>query len=251
MLTAQRRIDSRHGTGRPPHRVDLHNTDLQNAEPDWPTTEAQVATADVARRRPWSFRARGWAGGLAILAASLAVLASTAPFPRSGRWSDIAWDAAAWSMFLAGLTFRFWATLYVGGRKSHLVVCTGPYSICRHPLYVGTFLIWLSAAVFLHSVTFAVGIMAAIVFYIVGTIPAEESQLVACLGADYEAYMRRTPRFWPQWRDLHLGEKLLVDVPALSAEARRALRWIFLPLLADCLAQLQLQPWWPHGWWLP
>lgn len=203
-------------------------------------------------RRSWAFRARGLAGGVAVCAATMAVLASTNPFPRSGRWSDIAWDAAAWTMFIAGTAIRFWATLYVGGRKTRSVVCLGPYSVCRHPLYVGTFLIWLSAPVFLHSVTFAVGIMAAIAFYLVGTIPGEESQLLARLGPDYAEYMRSTPRFWPRFSHWNAGAaKLTIDIPALGTEVRRALRWICLPLLADCIAQLQLQPWWPHGYWLP
>ncbi len=37
-------------------------------------------------------------------------------------------------LFLAGAAFRFWATLYLGGRKDAVVVDTGPYSLCRHPL---------------------------------------------------------------------------------------------------------------------
>lgn len=60
-------------------------------------------------------------------------------------------ELAGWLLFLAGAFYRWWATLYIGGRKSKSLVCDGPYSTCRHALYFGTFLMVLAIAVFAES----------------------------------------------------------------------------------------------------
>src|SRR5579885_1454332 len=199
-------------SGRP--HVDFHAA---------PAPRPTPAQKPVRPDRPVSFRLRGAAGGIAILAATLAVLVSVDPFPRTGGWNDIAWDGAAWLMFVAGATFRFWATLYVGGRKEYMLVDKGPYSLCRHPLYLGTFLIWMSAAVFLRSFVFSAGVLAAILFYAWGTIRAEERRLTQILGAAYENYCRCTPRFVPRLSSWKNEETFVVDTKALATEWRRAL----------------------------
>lgn len=35
---------------------------------------------------------------------------------------------------------RLWCALYISGRKNNTLVTSGPYSLCRHPLYVCNFL---------------------------------------------------------------------------------------------------------------
>ena len=39
-------------------------------------------------------------------------------------------------LVIAGVLGRFWSILYSGGRKNQTIVQDGPYSICRHPLYL-------------------------------------------------------------------------------------------------------------------
>ena len=40
------------------------------------------------------------------------------------------------ALVTVGIGGGLWATLYIGGRKSAVVVSTGPYSITRNPLYL-------------------------------------------------------------------------------------------------------------------
>lgn len=101
-------------------------------------------------------------------------------------------------LIFLGIVGRLWATLYIGGRKSEELVTGGPYSITRNPLYVFSSLaaagVGAQIGSFLAMVGF--GFLCAGAFYIV--ILREERFLRDAMGAPYEAYMKRVPRFWPR-----------------------------------------------------
>src|SRR3989339_1941276 len=50
-------------------------------------------------------------------------------------------ELAGYLFLLTGLIVRIWCTFYIGSRKSKELICEGPYSLCRNPLYIGTFLL--------------------------------------------------------------------------------------------------------------
>lgn len=198
----------------------------------------------------WAFRSRGLVGSLLVLVFGGAVAFSAPALPEAA-WGRVAFEALGWTAFVAGAAIRFWATLYIGGRKRLTVVCEGPYSLCRNPLYVGTFLIALSAALMLASATFALGIVIGAVFYAWATVPAEERYLSETLGEPYRRYCRRVPRFWPRLANFHTPETISVSVKALRNECRRAARWVWLPALVEVVGRLRLESWWPHWLNLP
>ncbi len=181
-------------------------------------------------------------GGLAIL---------SPPHFASGSWNALACNAAAWVVFCCGVAFRFWPTLYIGGRKLHTLANEGPYSITRNPLYLGTFLIWASAAIGLQSVTLGVGVLLGVLWYALFTIPAEEKQLAATLGEPYREYCRQVPRFVPRWSQFRTPSSIEVTTRGLKLELHRALRWIWLPIVVQMLNQLRIASWWPQGWLWP
>lgn len=196
------------------------------------------------------FRARGWIGGLA-LAPLLPFVILSVPVVSEDSWFDPVFDVIAWVVFVAGATFRFWGTLYIGGRKDAIVVDIGPYSLCRHPLYLGSLLLASSAGLFLKSLTFAAGITTAMLAYAALTIPAEERWLTAQFGERYLDYSRRVPRLWPFRSHFGTPSKIEVDVEALWTEFRRSTRWLLLPMFGEVIAHLRVQPWWPRLFQLP
>lgn len=179
----------------------------------------------------------------------LAILANPLVMPNT--WIDVAINAFGWVTFIAGAGLRFWATLHVGGRKSDEVVSDGPYSLCRHPLYLGSVLLFLSGALFLKSLVFAAALALLATAYFRFTVPAEEEFLTARLGEPYRQYCQRVNRMWPSFCHFQVPARLTVDTHSLYIEAVRASRWIWLPLFGEIIAQLRAAPWWPRFLSLP
>lgn len=204
----------------------------------------------VSSRRTWWVRARASVAISIIAPFAIAAMLSPAWSPE-GSWTDNAFDVAGWSLFMLGAGFRWWATLYIGGRKLDTVVAEGPYSICRNPLYLGTFLMGLAVAVFMQSLTFALGFGIATFFYLTVTVPAEEILLRDKFGQTFVDYCRRTPRFWPRFRLLRSAETIPVTTRGLQSEGLRMLRWMWIPVICEALAHLRIETWWPHLLWLP
>ena len=101
-------------------------------------------------------------------------------------------------LIFLGIVGRLWSTLYIGGRKSSEVVTGGPYSITRNPLYVFSTVpppaSGRRSARSPASILFA--LLCAGAFHIV--ILREERYLKEVLGAPYQAYLARVPRFFPK-----------------------------------------------------
>ncbi len=212
---------------------------------------ANVSSVDIPNTSDrWGFHARGLVGSLFLVTCGVLAAFAAQPIPALAKF-EMRLQILGWALFVAGAAFRFWSTLYIGGRKAVEVVSDGPYSVCRNPLYVGTLLVALSFGVMAQSLTILAGVLLATVFYRWIAIPAEEAALAARLGEPFREYCRRTPRFWPRWSQFHTPSELTVNVRALRNELRRAIRWFWTPVLAQLIVLLRAEAWWPHLFWLP
>lgn len=201
-------------------------------------------------RKRWLERQRARIG-MAVLVPLIALSAVSGAPIADDSWTGVVVQALACLLFIAGGACRFWAMLYIGGRKGRVVVSQGPYSIVRNPLYWGTFLMTLSLLVRLGNVTSIIGCLAVGSLYVCVTVPSEERRLASKHGEAFRDYCRRVPRFWPKISGFSTSEVIDVDVACLANEARRAAVWMWLPVAAQCLTTLRVQSWWPHLPWLP
>ncbi len=209
-----------------------------------------VAGTIVTKRWNWLVRSRAWIAIL-IIAPFLALTVFSAPSAFEGSWADMNYDFVGWLLFMVGAGMRWWATLYIGGRKQRTVVTSGPYSICRNPLYVGTFCMGLAVAFFLESFTFAFGLTIAAIFYMSVTVSAEEIKLRELFGPAFDDYCRDVPRFLPRLRRPRTAPKIEVTTAGLWAEAMRTRRWLWLPVICEVVAYLRAETWWPKLLHLP
>ena len=209
-----------------------------SAEAAGSNVEAALPQIRRKGKRPWWVRGRAVIGLTVLLPFAVAAVLLP-PCAERGSPGAIAWDSVGWVLLLAGTAVRFWATLYLGGHKGHCLISEGPYSVCRNPLYLGTFLITLSIAAFVQSPVFALGITLALLAYLPPTVAFEESQLRERLGPDYVEYCRRVPRFWPRWSGFRSRPTIDLDLHALRIECIRAARWAAIPIIAQLVSYLR------------
>jgi protein-S-isoprenylcysteine O-methyltransferase Ste14 len=82
------------------------------------------------------------------------------------------------------------------------LVTDGLFAHCRNPLYVGNVLI-LSGLFFVHGSPWVIGLgIGFFVFAYIAITLAEEAFLAGRFGAAYQDYLRRVPRFFPDFRGL-------------------------------------------------
>lgn len=214
---------------------------------------AAVRTDDSCRqsvRASFGFRHRGAIGALPLAPAALAIILS-APETVEGAPAALALNAAGWICFLLYVGMRLWATLFVGGRKDRELQTEGPYSLCRNPLYLGSFCFALAIACFLKSTWFGLVLVFVFLVYLVFVVQAEEHFLELRFQEDYRNYCRRTPRFWPKWSGFRSPAIVRVDLKLLRTEVRRLAGSALLVIGLQLVMQFHSQPWWPawlHLW---
>ncbi|MGQ0561736.1 MAG: methyltransferase, partial [Gemmatimonadota bacterium] len=77
---------------------------------------------------------------------------------------------------------------------------TGLYSIVRHPLYLGNYLMWLSATLLTRTIWVPLVISLFFWIYYERIMAAEEAFLREKFGARFERWAVRTPAFIPRFR---------------------------------------------------
>ncbi|HEY3243133.1 MAG TPA: isoprenylcysteine carboxylmethyltransferase family protein [Phycisphaerae bacterium] len=183
---------------------------------------------------------------IGIVVAPAVVLACLSrPAILEDTWADVGVDLVAWLALATGAALRLWSTMYIGGRKSETVIAEGPYSLCRNPLYVGTFLLGLSLGLFLKSLTVVAAVSVGMLVYASATIPAEERFLNERFGDAYRAYCAKAPRFMPGLGRFHASETVEVNLRALRKELKAAVGWIAIPFLTEVVVHGRQQAWWP------
>jgi protein-S-isoprenylcysteine O-methyltransferase Ste14 len=136
------------------------------------------------------------------------------------RWPFAVHEAMRW--IGAGLIFlcimgRTWCSLYIGGRKIHELVTTGPYSVSRNPLYFFSIIGALGIGAQFGAVTVVIlaGVCAWAVHILV--VKHEEQLLLAEHGEVYARYCAEVPRFFPRFSRWN-------NVEALEVRTRTVMR---------------------------
>jgi protein-S-isoprenylcysteine O-methyltransferase Ste14 len=146
--------------------------------------------------------------GLLVTLAVFAVLF----FFADTRWPPAVHEAMRWlgaALIFVCISGRTWCSLYIGGRKNYELVTTGPYSVCRNPLYVFSIIgaVGIGAQIGAVSVAVLAGICAWLVHLLV--VRQEERHLLAEQGEAYARYLAEVPRFMPRfalWRNVEVLE---------------------------------------------
>lgn len=158
----------------------------------------------------WLFRWRSYPPLLMIIVVVLAL--RDFRYPAESHAFDLAWEILCLGVALVGVGIRA-ATLGrvpggTSGRSTRslgaeVLNTVGLYSVVRHPLYLGNYLMWVGPAMFVRSWTVLVIVTLGFWLYYERIMFAEEEFLRRRFGAEYEDWASHTPAFIPRfsgWR---------------------------------------------------
>lgn len=83
---------------------------------------------------------------------------------------------------------------------------TGIYSMVRHPLYLGNYLMWIGIVVFTFNLYFVLLVSLAFWLYYERIMFAEERFLERKFGEEYLEWSKKVPAFFPRFRIYYKGE---------------------------------------------
>jgi protein-S-isoprenylcysteine O-methyltransferase Ste14 len=93
----------------------------------------------------------------------------------------------------------------------------GIYSLVRHPLYLGNYLMWIGIVVFTYNFYFVIIVSLAFWLYYERIMFAEERFLERKFGSNYLEWSKTVPAFFPSWKNYQKG-----DIPfSLKSVLRR------------------------------
>ena len=106
--------------------------------------------------------------------------------------------------------------LYIGGNKNDRLVTTGPYSLCRNPLYVFSVIGVVGCGFMIQSLIYTVVLTSVTFAILLQTARKEEEYLSGEFAEDYINYRNNTPRFLPLNFGAFQTEPIVnVNVPSL------------------------------------
>jgi len=203
------------------------------------------------------FRWRSYLPLLVLPMIWFAIVGSQHPF--ASHVDDLIWEAISVTVALLGQAIRVWtvglAAPGTSGRntrqqKAAALNTTGPYSVVRHPLYVGNMLIALGLAMFSHT-WIAPPLMALMAAGYYACIAAREDEyLRERFGARFEAWASRVPAFVLNPLLYVRAERAFDTRAVLRREFYGVAVILIVPFLLDLLedfledGQLTLDPVW-------
>jgi protein-S-isoprenylcysteine O-methyltransferase Ste14 len=104
-------------------------------------------------------------------------------------------------MFTVGYTSNNTSGRNVASQVADTLNTTGAYSLCRNPLYLGNFLMWLGAALLTGNAWFIVSFVLLFVIYYERIVFSEEQYLRNKFGNIFLSWAAKTPSFLPKLKN--------------------------------------------------
>ncbi|MBM4289909.1 MAG: DUF1295 domain-containing protein [Deltaproteobacteria bacterium] len=165
---------------------------------------------DFKRTGNWLFR---WRSYLPLLLVPFFIIVlRDFTYPYGSHSLDLLWEIFCLGVSFTGLTVRILTIGHVpfgtSGRNTatqsaNVLNTTGMYSVVRHPLYLGNFLIWMGISLFVRIWWFSLIILFVFWLYYERIIYAEEEFLRQKFGEAFLDWALKTPAFIPdfkQWK---------------------------------------------------
>jgi protein-S-isoprenylcysteine O-methyltransferase Ste14 len=192
----------------------------------------------IARWRTKLSQALGIAVAL-VMAVSKKTLIDDAPF--------VAGCMFALGCFLVGTAVvgRVWCGQYIAGYKARTLVRSGPYSMCRNPLYFFSLLGGIGVALCSKSITITLVVMLGFALIYPFTIASEEKKLRKIFGSEFDQYVAAVPKFLPRPSLFSEPAEYVIAPRSFRREAWDAAWFVWIPGLfvaAEAMIQQGILP---------
>lgn len=187
-------------------------------------------------RQSFAYRNRMRLTGVSLVAG----LVATWMF-NSGAGLPVVWKTglaiAGWLSLFVGAVIRIWASTYICARKSAAVVRSGPYSLCRNPLYWGTFLMISAFPLITASLPLGISMLPPIALYLLAVVPVEEAVMRRRHPVEYGSYCQSVSRWMPNFFRYDRGVALDGGSIGFRRECGRMIWWVAFAGIAQLLAR--------------
>lgn len=166
-------------------------------------------------------------GQVFMFAVSLVILFTESSWKGKGLAGDI--------FFLFGIALagtgtvgRIWCSLYISGYKKDVLITTGPYSMCRNPLYFFSLVGTVGVGLATMTLTIPAIIFGAFIIYYPIVIEREEERLSGLYGESFKQYRKSIPRFIPSFSGLREPENYNIKPKYLRGRLFDSLWFIWM-----------------------
>ncbi len=150
-----------------------------------------------------------------------------------------------WMLVGVGVMGRIWAGSYICGCKNVKLMMDGPYSLCRNPLYLFSFIGGLGAMLVTQTLLFPALFALIFLSYYQPVMRSEELVLRAIHGASFESYQRGVPLFWPRHIRFNEPEHYSMSAKQFRRFLIEVIWFIVIAALVQVLHQLHVNAFLP------
>jgi len=168
--------------------------------------------------------------GRLVLASAFVLNLFTASHFTSEMFIHHVCDSFGLVLLVICILGRIYCTLQIGGHKNAELVTTGIYSVVRNPLYFFSFIGVIGIGLISSQITVLVMLTAGFFIVYLPLIGREEKFLGDKFGNAFTDYMKRVPRFVPDFSLYKPAEVVTISMAPLHSALRDALWWL-LPFI--------------------
>jgi len=207
---------------------------------------------DLRKQGNWLFRWRSYLPLILIVIVLLGMRYFEYP-GHSERYDDI-WEIICLFISFSGIGIRFFTVGYTpegtSGTNTRTQIANtlntaGMYSIMRHPLYLGNFIIWFGLSAFFHLWWFSLIIILTFCLYYERIMFAEEEYLRDKFGNLYLEWAEKTPSFIPDIRKWSSSNMLFSFRKAIKNEYKSffavIVAFTILEIIGDIFVEQRLE----------
>ena len=143
---------------------------------------------------------------------------------------------------------RLWCSLYIAGYKTTKLVQAGPYSLCRNPLYLFSFIGAMGAGMVTEMFIFPAVLALLFFCYYPAIIFSEERRLAEIHGESFEAYKKAVPRVLPKLSNLAEPTEYTVNPVVFRKHIFSALWFIWIVGIIEIIEELHALNLLPSLW---